>query len=302
MVLVGSLAVIFAGDASWSLRQAPHRDLRTVRAELLDADKAFATRSASTNLVDGLVAMLADDVIFVARGAGRLTSPGAVRTYLGANTANARSRLTWTPMRADVSGDGTRGYTYGYLIATLPNGESAPGKYLAYWRRNDDGAWRVLAYKRVPREAGDVSYVLPAGFEIPTADRYPSFATQSKSVRNDAVMANDRAFAAFALRAGVGAAFRKYAASDAVGLFDSRGLTFGPDAIAASFGDVKPGAFFWRPAVADVAPSGDLAVISGDVEIRDVKADGSFTVQTTAVYLTVWRRQPNGEWRFVADS
>jgi ketosteroid isomerase-like protein len=275
--------------------------LRVARAELLAADRAFAARSTTTTLSNGIVGMLADHVTFVARGKGRLTTPGAVRDFLDSDSANTGARLTWTPLRADVSADGTRGYTYGYATATLANGNEVPGKYLAYWRREPDGEWRVAAYKRVPREPGVVSTVLPPGFEMPSADHYPSFVSAPASLQN-VVMANDREFAGLALRSGVGAAFRKYAARDAVGLFDSKGFTFGPEAIAASFGDVKPGEFFWRPVFADVAPSGDLAVISGDVEIREVAADGSFTVQATAVYLTIWRRQPNGDWRFVADS
>src|SRR2546425_2116279 len=60
----------------------------------------------------------------------------------------------WRAVRVDVSADGGAGYTYGFGSATGPFGpggaaHTLPAKYIAYWRKNPTGAWKVAAYVRV---------------------------------------------------------------------------------------------------------------------------------------------------------
>ena len=50
--------------------------------------------------------------------------------------------------RADVSADGTLGYTRGTYVATMLGTDGKPttevGKWVTVWRRQNDGAWRIV--------------------------------------------------------------------------------------------------------------------------------------------------------------
>ena len=105
------------------------------------------------------------------------------------------------------------------------------------------------------------------------------------------VVAAERAFADDAAAHGVGPAFSQWAAPD--------GVILNPDPVNARqiYGQrpPKPGAavLHWWPSVVGVARSGDLAFDLGPWVLGDGKASGWF--------VTVWRRQADGGWRWVLD-
>ncbi len=105
------------------------------------------------------------------------------------------------------------------------------------------------------------------------------------------VVAAERAFAAAAQTDGVNAAFLRFSAPDA--------LVFQPDptpakaALAANPIPAVP--LKWWPAYAGIAASGDLGFTTGPYVI------GSGERQGHGWYFTIWRRQPDGSWRWVLD-
>jgi len=100
----------------------------------------------------------------------------------------------------------------------------------------------------------------------------------------------ERAFAQLVAQSGIAPGFRQYAAPDAV--------MFLPDptpAQPALAGARWPGELLWRAQYVAVAASGDLAFSAGPSLLRGGgKASGGF-------YVTIWRRQPDGGWKFVLD-
>jgi ketosteroid isomerase-like protein len=105
------------------------------------------------------------------------------------------------------------------------------------------------------------------------------------------VVEAERAFAAAARTDGVNAAFLHYSAPDA--------LVFQPGpmlARAALAADPIPAIELdWWPAYAGIAASGDLGFTTGPYVI------GSGERKGYGWYFTVWRRQPDGSWRWVLD-
>jgi ketosteroid isomerase-like protein len=106
------------------------------------------------------------------------------------------------------------------------------------------------------------------------------------------VVEAERAFARAAKEKGIGPAFRAFAAPDAI--------VFAPDPRPA--GPVlaarpeRPGATLdWWPTYAGISASGDLGFTTGPFvsEHGGRKSHGH--------YFTVWRRQPDGSWRWVLD-
>jgi ketosteroid isomerase-like protein len=108
------------------------------------------------------------------------------------------------------------------------------------------------------------------------------------------VVAAERAFAARVAAAGVKAGFTEYLAPDGVVFRPGpvNGLEFFADRPATS------GQLSWYPAVADISAAGDLGYSTGPFEARPSR---DAPVAGTGWYLSVWRRDPGGELRLLAD-
>jgi ketosteroid isomerase-like protein len=273
---------------------AAHRDLALLRDTLLAADRAWAALGAQTTLVEALAAPMAPDGIFLAPvpSNGFLRGPDQVRDALNANPANKTSKWHSTVIRADVSSDGQQGYTYGYSEQVLATGAVLPGKYQAYWARQSDGSWKMAAYKRVARAAGAVSLTPPPGFETPTSRHRRYYPNTEPDAERQVMFAADVAFSDAAQLNGADA-FGAFAAPDAAqtGGNTVASWVFGPEAIRA----LRPAAPFgatWKPELGAVAASGDLGFTVGLIY------QGTTIVSK---YYTIWQKQPNGRWLYVAD-
>ncbi|MCU0952805.1 MAG: nuclear transport factor 2 family protein [Burkholderiaceae bacterium] len=110
------------------------------------------------------------------------------------------------------------------------------------------------------------------------------------------VMDADRAFARHAVEHGAAAAFKAFAAPDAIFFRTGAGPVRGPEAIAAVFagGTAVPQ---WAPEGGEVAASNDLAWTWGPYRWT---VPGSTAAPLTGYYVTIWRRI-DGRWRWVGD-
>src|SRR5260221_3739487 len=129
--------------------------------DLLAADRAFSAASAKTDLVTGLTAMFADEVLIPNPPGQWAQGKTAVVAMLRANADNAGSRTEWTPLRGGVSADSQHGFTAGLMTLQRPDDTTLALKYLAYWVKQSDG-WRVVAYKRVRAGEGKPSTTMLA--------------------------------------------------------------------------------------------------------------------------------------------
>ena len=272
-------------------------DTRAAAEELLAADRAFAASAAQTDMVTALARMFLANVVVQAPG-GHIRGRDSAVAAMRASTWNIGARVTWTPIGGGTSSAGTDGFTYGYMTTTRADGAAQLSKYVAYWVRSS-GGWRIAAYKRVPRPAGDVS----------TATQTLSVATRALPVPDSATIARyadelslaEHAFSRDAQSMGLGPAFAKWGAPDAVntGGGQSAGFVRGPEAIAASVskGLAPNTKVEWAPTQVIVANTGDLGVSIGTIRITP--AGGS---ATEVPFFTVWKRAwPSEPWRYVAE-
>ena len=269
--------------------------------ELLAADRAYAAASAKTEIVAGLTPMFSRKIVMPVPATP--TTPAKIADgidqvveALKANKANDGAKLEWTPIRGGISADGQHGFTFGYMTIHRADGTDVPAKYLSYWIK-EDGAWKVAAYKRSGRPAGDVSTALmepalPAKMVAPSTD-VTAIAAFSKSLADA-----EQAFSNEASVIGLGPAFAKYGRADAMNIGREAAFTFGNEAIAKGIdpGGTGPSNLSWKSDHSVmVASSGDLGVSIGWIRQKDPNA-------AAFPFFTIWRRDnPTAPWRYIAE-
>jgi ketosteroid isomerase-like protein len=124
----------------------------------------------------------------------------------------------------------------------------------------------------------------------------------SKDALKAEVARMEDAFCAMAQEKGLLAAFEHFAAPD-VAFIDTDPRKYrGPEAVRVRIGPDQPGAkLTWTASFTDVSDDGTLGYNYGRYESRRPGADGKESVHT-GWFLTIWKRQPDGSWRYVMDT
>jgi len=111
----------------------------------------------------------------------------------------------------------------------------------------------------------------------------------------------DTRFAKDVLARG-GAAFSDWFAEDAVELSNGQAPVVGKFAISKSATwSPKDYQLTWTPTDAMMGPSGDMGYTWGHFEGHSKDAGGS-PITTSGRYITIWRKQPDGNWKVVLDA
>lgn len=108
-------------------------------------------------------------------------------------------------------------------------------------------------------------------------------------------------FAKMAAEKGIAEAFYFYADENAV-LSRNNALIEGKEAIKEYMykSDYKGVTLEWKPTEIEVAASADMAYTYGNYTYSKKNEDGTSNTQK-GIFHTVWKRQENGDWRYVWD-
>ena len=120
------------------------------------------------------------------------------------------------------------------------------------------------------------------------------------SAARDAIRRADEDFARYAQDHGIAEAFAAYAARDATILPAGAEPVKGPDAIRSFFASSAGTVLLWKPYAAEVSAAGDLGYTLGAYESRSKDSAGN-PVTRYGKYCTIWRKQPDGKWKYVVD-
>jgi ketosteroid isomerase-like protein len=268
---------------------------------LLRADLGRADSVARLGFAAGLASNFAGDVVYLRGGLPIVRGRGAATAIVQAESLPGGTAVRWQPVRAEASADGRSGYSYGYTIYSMPSaGGAAPAirvdRYISFWRR-DSTAWRIAAYAET-YGAPPPPLALPAASAGAVLNDLPMARGRGPL---EQVRAADTAFSALAQRVGTGRAFGDFAAENAQ-IFSTPGeFITGPNAISESFGPSgSSGVLAWHPVAGGVAQSGDLGFTAGNAVFTGQREDGGQLVRYSK-YLTVWKKQRDGAWRYVVD-
>lgn len=111
----------------------------------------------------------------------------------------------------------------------------------------------------------------------------------------------EKAFNDYAAEHGVKEAFLTFAHENAV-LNRRDSIIAGKEAIANYFDNqtLKNVSLQWKPDFIDVSFSGDMAYTYGKYTFSAIAPD-STTINASGIFHTVWKRDENGEWKYVYD-
>jgi len=126
------------------------------------------------------------------------------------------------------------------------------------------------------------------------------FSCRTNSVKDrENIISTEHKFAEMAVEKGIADAFYYFAADNAV-ILRSGKLIKGKSAIRDYYTkNLKPGTrLLWEPDHVDV--SGDLGYTWGQYTHMVPDSTGRIN-ESHGIFHTVWKRQPDGKWRFVWD-
>ena len=290
-----STAVLLCGCSLHHRPAVPEPVRGPTRDSLFHLDQTRADSVAASGAVDGLLAFLAPDVVYLRAGVPAVYGRDAVRALMTAGGSASAAEITWQPLGGGVSNDLHSAYTFGIAARAAQPRAMRLERYIAYWRRLPDQSWRIAAYAEVGVDRATVG-VLPADRPAPAGRPQP------KSTREAIAMirATDSLFSDLADRMGNAFAFAN--SVDPYGVvFGAPQLVIGPKAVQEFFSAERGGSSLsWHPIYADVAGSLDLGFTIGEYSVTSLSTSGA-TIQRFGKYLTVWKRQPDGTWKFVID-
>jgi len=127
------------------------------------------------------------------------------------------------------------------------------------------------------------------------------FAQTARDIAKSEILNAEACFQQMAKDSGVAVAFERFAAPDAV-INRNDVLLVGLDAIvkhmkSSKTTDVK---LLWNPDFVDASDDGTLGYTYGKYTFSAIDPEGK-PISSTGVFHTVWKRQPNGEWKYVWD-
>jgi len=257
-------------------------------ATLLAAERAAAEASSRCGLACGLGGALTADALYLHNGAPIIRGAEATRTFLMAQPSLGAFRIQWQALHAEVSTDGSFGVTWGVTAISIRGAPVRLARYVSAWQHDNTG-WHLAAH--VQTGVGSPA-TLPAGWAPPPL---PALAPSSAVA---GFVEADRAFAAMAAQTDAATAFAAFAAPDAVTFSGSGELALGPAAIRANLEGGPPMAWQWGPVAAGGSLDGSLGFTVGEATIAPKSGEEVFRSK----YLTIWRREPDGKIRFIADA
>lgn len=122
-------------------------EAEAARQTLLATDRAWARTVGDA---EQFAAFFTDDATFVPPEAPPVRGRATIREAVAAMLRTPGFSLTWQPMTVETAASGDLGYTQGAFTLSVTDSSGAPrrttGTYLAVWRKQPDGQWKVVAH------------------------------------------------------------------------------------------------------------------------------------------------------------
>ncbi|SEL69595.1 YybH family protein [Parapedobacter koreensis] len=252
---------------------------------LLSADRAAARLSATESPHAALLSIVDRNSIFFT------PAPTPAQEYLN-NRPNIPDVLTWKPTFAAVAKSMEWGVTAGSMTFQRVGAIQRYGEYLAVWRRDRKGNWKIDLRAQVEHHGGSTEPELQ--YIEPDDKDYTKFRTKERiQQRKEIVSSNDQLLSAV-LKSNAGVAYEEFLADDARFYFPWKTPIVGKSDIIA-FAKKQDLAIQAESLVSSRSYSGELAYSYGRATVAT--ADGQFKCN----YVRIWQLQPDFQWRVIIE-
>jgi ketosteroid isomerase-like protein len=264
---------------------------------LLKTDAELGKTLAAGGIHKAYPFFMADDSTIIAAGKPLIAGEKEIRAFVAQEPERRFSNRQ--VLRAGVSGAGDLGYTSGAFEFSTKNQDGTEkgghGVYLLAWKKQR-GEWKVAALvENGAQSAPNVAQYLSAQPALEKASRADIERARAEIIRTDSN------FSALSEAKWPGEAFATYIAADGSLLFLLGIDLKGKAVVREAFGEKPSGAtLVWKPVKAEMSASCDLGFTIGSAVSKRTDAEGKLQVGYTQ-YLTVWKKQPDGSWKFVLD-
>ncbi len=122
--------------------QYPGKEEDTVSSTgvLIQADQAFSTMSTERGMKAAMVHFMAKEGVLLRPDEKPLIGADAIE-YIS-QISDSGYKVSWYPKKAEISGDGTLGYTYG-IYEIVVQDTMIKGTYINVWKKQN-GEWRFM--------------------------------------------------------------------------------------------------------------------------------------------------------------
>lgn len=266
---------------------------------MVETERAFAR----TCVERGFAASFYE--FFGEEGIGFSPHPGRFRDGFKTPPAPAVDRqimFNWWPEYGDVAASGDLGYNTGPVLFSDLTSQKRPswnGYFFSVWKKQADGTWRVAVdmgadAPRVEDLAQRISHYTRA-----PQHKIGTFARKQPADARSELMAQEGEFLKAATHHGYRDGYLGYLADYA--RIHRKGVFPITDKVAAGeyFGKQKHTLTVWEAIDGGVAASGELGYTYGRYELQDAAASPAKVEK--GYYTRVWKRDPAGVWKIVAD-
>ena len=262
--------------------------LPPAQQELVDAERAFVRLAAERGFRDSFYAWFADD------GIAFNPHPFNVRAALvNQPSTGGPMGAMWAPAYGDVAEAGDLGWNTGPLVFEGRGGQpDRHGMFFSVWKRQSDGAWRVVLDVGADTPVAVVPIDTP--FLTPHRPAGPARADGDVSEAIASLLTAERELLAAAASGSAGEAYASRLADDARIHRPGVMPVVGKDALAA-WAAGQGSKLQGEPLLADVSRSGDLGYAYGSYEIEGANPQAGY-------FARVWKRNETGRWLIVMDT
>lgn len=124
------------------------KSLKELKEELIEMERLFC-KSSKLEGASGWAKFFSKAGVMLPSKNDPIEGPAAIEAAMQPLFQAPDIRFVWEPLAADVSADGSLGYTYGTYHRSYKDHSGADiietGKYMTIWKRQPDGQWQIEA-------------------------------------------------------------------------------------------------------------------------------------------------------------
>jgi len=282
------IALLLSLSLAVTANNAQRVDVSVDVRALVASENAFAKAVQAHGVKQGFLAYLAPDAI--------LFRPGPVAGVEWMKTRPTSSGfLDWKPIFADASRSSDLGYTTGpwtYRAKGAKDPIGAWGEYITLWRKQPDGAWKVVFDGGVSHPAPKTAAKGTRTGAMTSGGRVLVRPSSDPDSARAEVLAMESSLGALATSQSIVKAYERYAAPDLRlyrdGAYPFVGLPAAHDFLEST--TTRP---TWTPTQASLSSATDLAYVIGSYQTTSPSESGA--------YMRIWKRLPEGGWKIVVD-